>query len=573
MNSAAPTRNTPAWFLAAQLALAAALLAYFHGPTAARFIAHTWNPRVFSDDEVMHLPPIMRYSDPDLFPGDYIMDYFHRAYLPPGYKAVYWAGAKLDLDPRLTSKLLTYALLLVFFGAITATAVRLGGVMAGWFALATALAAKPYIHQIAGGLPRSFAAPLAALAMLALARDRPWLMAITVVLAALFYPPLVVCLGLALALYLLVPQRESARTEAWGWGRRLTVVGAAAVVAFAVSLPTMLGGRQYGGAINDRDLKQMPEAAPGGRRRDAHTIPFYRYSVWDQTAGWLKAPLAGQGGPYVAKAAARLQRLRTPASDAILGLGLAGFLVLFVRDPSARRVAALPAASIAAFVLAAALSPAFNQPNRQLIGLGAFAAVMIPAGLSAWPLLAHRLRDRAWARPAFVIVLAGAFLLIAGRRGDERSAYTKVQKHDAVHAFLGGLPRNALIAGWPDDEGVIDHVPLLSQRSVLVNWEAHVVFHRGYVMELRRRTNALLEAYFATDLQPLRELRDRFGVTHLVVELAHYGPTPPTYFPPFDQTAAELHANALEAGPITMTLRGSAVYDDGERFVLDLSGL
>ena len=51
---------------------------------------------------------------------------------------------------------------------------------------------------------------------------------------------------------------------------------------------------------------------------------------------------------------------------------------------------------------------------------------------------------------------------------------------------------------------------------------------------MRVRMRALIDAYFATSLEPVERLRDDHGVTHLLIERAHFGRRPPVYFKPFD---------------------------------------
>ena len=76
-------------------------------------------------------------------------------------------------DPRLLSKLLPYALLIVLIVAVGLTARRLGGSIAMWAAAAMCFASYYPLYRMTGGLPRSFAMPLLAVAACALAPAEP----------------------------------------------------------------------------------------------------------------------------------------------------------------------------------------------------------------------------------------------------------------------------------------------------------------------------------------------------------------------------------------------------------------
>ena len=83
----------------------------------------------------------------------------------------------------------------------------------------------------------------------------------------------------------------------------------------------------------------------------------------------------------------------------------------------------------------------------------------------------------------------------------------------------------------------------------------------------------LIDAYFAADLEPLRALRDRLGVTHLVIDRRHYE-SPPTYFRPFDQwTAQAFSAGRARGFEVRRRIAQAQVFDDGTLAVLDLSRL
>ena len=123
---------------------------------------------------------------------------------PVGYKVIYWLGSMV-LDPRPFSKILAYALLLVTVLFTSFSAARLGGFIAGWASAALLLVGGFWLTVVAGGLPRSFNPALAAIALYLLVTNRPWLLALMAPIAASFYPPISVVVGLATTILFLIP--------------------------------------------------------------------------------------------------------------------------------------------------------------------------------------------------------------------------------------------------------------------------------------------------------------------------------------------------------------------------------
>jgi hypothetical protein len=82
----------------------------------------------------------------------------------------------------------------------------------------------------------------------------------------------------------------------------------------------------------------------------------------------------------------------------------------------------------------------------------------------------------------------------------------------------------------------------------------------------------LIEAYFATSLEPILRLREEFGVTHLLLERSHFGRRPPGYFRPFGTL---INAKREEAQgkkyELPKLIRSAGVFSVGDHVLLDLS--
>jgi hypothetical protein len=196
--------------------------------------------------------------------------------------------------------------------------------------------------------------------------------------------------------------------------------------------------------------------------------------------------------------------------------------------------------------------------------------VLLPAGVASLARRLPRLRSAPFGVGAAVVVVVALVLLLLGGRGPDHTGIS-VSIPEEMHPFyefIAGLPVDARIAGWPT--GTVDAVPYLCARQTLLGYEVHQAFHQHYVEEMRRRTEALIDAYFATSVAPLQRLRREFGVTHLIVNRDHYQGTPPTYFLPFDERIANAFRIANGQPETLRQAPTAAVLEIGRAFILDL---
>ena len=178
--------------------------------------------------------PTYRYRDGALFRDDYIADYY-LAFNPKGFTQAYRLGVAW-LDPRTISRLLPYALLLATLGFVGVSAWGLGGPIAAWAAMALCLSSDLFLGRMMGGLPRAFGLPLLAMAGAALVLRRPGLLIAATLLGAAFYYPAAMLGGMALAAFLLLPERYGGLQPAWTWQRRVAILGASGAATVLVAL-------------------------------------------------------------------------------------------------------------------------------------------------------------------------------------------------------------------------------------------------------------------------------------------------------------------------------------------------
>ena len=102
--------------------------------------------------------------------------------------------------------------------------------------------------------------------------------------------------------------------------------------------------------------------------------------------------------------------------------------------------------------------------------------------------------------------------------------------------YIADLPEGSLLAGWPGHSRIIEGVPYWAAQPVLLSYELYAPFSVRIIHLLRPRMNAFIDAYFATELGPIRRLQDEFGVTHLIVNKRDYGKVPGLFQPFRDRT-------------------------------------
>lgn len=480
---------------------------------------------VVQDDARQHVFWMQRFGDPDLFPQDWIADYF-QSVAPPIYTGLYWLLSQVGLDPIVASKLLPPVLGLLITGlcyrfTLACLPLPIAGVLASVL-LNLSLWSRDDLNS---GTPRALVYPLLLGVMVAWVERRRWGVALgTLGLAGVYPQAGLVALG---ALALGVVQWRDRRIRwspdpcdwqlaAWGWGAGLLLL-----------LPYGWRDSPFGPVVTLAEARSLPEfqedaRSPffyadagkfwlGGKSSSLFPLKWLR-PVWTWAGllwpiaallaprwggRWLRErlPLWPQVGD---RAAAILTRF---VLSAMAWYGLA-FLVLFqLHLPGRYPVAVLRIAiAVAAGVMLPMLLDALAQPvwhwrrdptRRGLAGGGAAAIAAI-----ALLLMVH-LGGFPWWRDDFP------------NRNYTTSALPQ------VYAFLRQQPKDTLIAVLAP-EG--DNIPTFAGRSVLASREYAIPYHRGYYETFRDRLNDLLVAQYSGDRAQVQEFIERYGIDWWVLD-------------------------------------------------------
>ena len=140
---------------------------------------------------------------------------------------------------------------------------------------------------------------------------------------------------------------------------------------------------------------------------------------------------------------------------------------------------------------------------------------------------------------------------------------------------IAKVPKDAVVAGWP--LGPIRKMEYLTRRNAFLAGDTHQVLHFYFMVNMRKRMDALFDAYLSVNSMPLYRLRDEFKVTHLIVDTRNF--TDPdhelTYYAPWQE----------RIGPRLAEIRGkefvlnrklhnaAAIFEQKGLMLLDLSKL
>ncbi len=561
--------------LLAVLAAVAALEVVF-GPSLWAHLTRAANPDIVNDDARQQIYPFFRYEDFALFPNDFIGDYY-LACLPVGFRALYTVGA-WAFGAAPLSKVVPYALLAITLVATVLAARRIAGFGGGLIAAGLILSSGLFLARMSGGLPRAFGFPIVALTLLALIEGRPRLHAACVIAGAAFYPAAAVPAGLSLTLlFFFVPAVDRGAAQGWSRARRCKFLAGTALAAALLVAPTFIASRSYGPVIRAGDTRAFPESGPGGRYGPDDRAPFSGF--FRTVPEVLEATLVGAGEPLLPplrrwldadeqNGASKNERYGT-LLEGLLVLVLSGWAAIVQRSPGGRRLLCLPFAALIGYTVARAAAPHLYLPQRY---------VLLPVPLTAIVLLAtagagyvpRRAGERRPYLPPLAAALLGvtALLALGGRGSPKAGLQVELRPNEGIYAFARSQPESSLFAGFP--AGVANNIPYASRRPVLVSSETHQAFHAGYVLEMRRRTTAVVRALYAEDLAPLLALRRQWGVTHFYYRRSQSRGKALDYFRPFDEILRSAAARASGKPRVVESLQAARVFEQGDLVVLDL---
>ena len=561
------------------IALVILSLALVFGRALVDHIRLSANSFAFNDDARQQIYPFLARFQPGLFPNDYAARYY-LACFPLGFRAFYTLLASI-VDPILVSKVVPYLLFGVILVALGYASYRLSGWLGCWFTLAFTLSSPYFLARVMGGLPRGFGLALLACSLAALVHGRMRLLAVLTVLSAAFYAPGAVLGGLCLAaVTLLSASANHGDVASWSTRKRLLLVVVTMLSCVAVLIPTLLGSLAYGSTLGPSDVAAYPELGPEGRYGPEDRAPFDALprailkmlpeAFRGREATWLP-------GTYDWVSIIPSNPSTMPLLQwVMLGVGLVvcvGLVLQAYEDAAARRLLVLPIVASIAYLVATPLAPTLYLPQRYTAyTIPLVAVVGLPAACRTLANLAQGRNVRGWRSGIVVIGVCGATWLYTGGTGNRSAGLVQFEDGNAaIYQFVASTPPDTVFAAWPSE--LANNIPYFSHRSILMNAEVHQVFHTRYADEMRARTYALIDAYLAADVAPIRTLREQYGVRYLIVDERHFTAGVPPYFEPYNEririALAKINRNNGTSAALQLT-KSAVVFRDGPFVVLDL---
>lgn len=455
---------------------------------------------VVQDDARQHVFWMRRFLDSQLFLNDLIADYF-QSVAPAGYTLIYRIPALAGIDPILLSKLLPFGLGLIMTAFCFHVSLLLLPVPFAGFVASMLLNQSVWMkYDLSSGTPRAFAIPLLLVFSYFLLKRSLIPCCVTIALLGLIYPHMLFIASGVLVLRLVdwqagrlkLSDRQELRFCAIGLG-----------VAVLVLLPYAAQSSHFGPAITAAQAKISPEFQFKGR------APFFDYSgpvdfwLFSRGSGFFPRDLpplllAGWALPIV-----WLFRRRLPLATEITQIAVLPQLLL---------------ASLGMFLLAHALLFRLHLPSRYT-GFSLRMGLAIAAGLVIVTILNAVVRLRfGWVAVGLVIIALVFYPLLLDEFPHSRFV---TGKDRSLYEFLAQKPKETLVASLAPQ---VDNVPTFARRATLAGREYGVPYQVGYYHQIRDRAEQLIQAQYSPDLQPAKDLIQKYGVDFWVLERSAFTP-------------------------------------------------
>ncbi|MEG3907868.1 hypothetical protein Q5691_14015 [Microcoleus sp. w1-18aA5] len=458
---------------------------------------------IVQDDARQHVFWMMRFVDPELFPNDFIVNYF-QSVAPAGYSTLYKLAATVGIHPLFLHKILPLFLGLISTYYCFGLCLEMLPVpMTGFIASLLLNQHMWMTDDLASTTPRAFIYPIFLAFLYYLSRSSllPCLGAIALI--GLFYPPYALVAAGILVLRLLCWKNGGLCLSGDRTNYLFCTTGLGLI--FLVMLPYALDNSEFGPTYTAAEAKQMAEFAPGGRNA------FFRPNPKDY---WL----TGRGSGMFPKS------LFTPVTHCV---SLLFPLLLFLRSafPLANQIQSkiwlllqLFLASSAMFLAAHATIFKLYQPGRYtayslrfiVFLITAIALTLIIDGVGHWASKTATTFDVKNLVALITTAIIAVAVVLYPCLVEKFPTVGYVEgKMPALYKFFEQQPKDILIASIATDT---DHLPTFSQRSVLVAKEYAVPYQKGYYSKYRQRLNDLIRAQYTPDKVVLQSFINQYGV-------------------------------------------------------------
>ncbi len=402
------------------------------------------------------------------------------------------------------------------------------------FAFLLVLGLGVHWSVFSGGLSRAFGYPLFFAFLYYLLKGKNLVVAIVLILMALFYPPILL---LSLVAYGLTAIQQ----------RKFSLLVRNSIIPVVILLLSFVNKRNFGQMVSLREALFMPEFYSGGRVPVFRgTIPFTDslrdtlYSIFNYHTLGISSPLYSN---FIV----------------ILGVIALLFLLIYKKKLSMpKEIWNVAFASVICFVLAFVFFFYLYFPARYIVPASlVFIACAVSLGVDK---VAHqRYRQR--------IVVIAIFIVLLLLSVPKIHLSETLCDEEELYSFLSDLPKDTLIAAHPS---TADCIPLYSGRKVFVMAELSAGYHKKFYAEIKNRTLSFFDTYYSSRFADVQNFCAQFLVSHFVVDRKHftsnYLEKKKMYYEPFNTYLKNITANRTDFA--LAGYAGKKEFEKGDLFVV-----
>lgn len=523
------------------------------------------SPYIVQDDARQHIFWMQRFIDPDLFPQDWIANYF-QSVAPAGYKAVYQWMSVLGINPFLLHKILPIFLALITTVYCFGVCLQLLPIpMAGFLACLLLNQNLWMQDDIVSGTPVAFVYPLFLAFLYYLLRGSLIGVGSTIALLGLFYPQcMLVATGIAmLRLVSWQNRRWSLSKNRETYKISLVSLGVAGVILGSYAFKSS----EFGQVITATEAKQLPAFLPKG---------WSSFFSDNFTNFWLCGKRSGMIPSEWCVLTDRFFPLPIPP-QIFAGLSLQILLKYSTRFPLtqsiSKEIILLPQmafSSLIMFLMAHALIFKLHLPNRYtehslrvLMPLAAGVALTVildaifynlksissPLEASKNQKILRLSRFGSWGVCFifFVAIFGYPHLLPLKRFPFPNTRYIG-GGFPELYQFFEQQPKDIIIASLAEEA---NNLPSFAKRSILTGGEGYALpYHPQYYREIQQRTVDLITAQYSKNLSEVKRFIEKYGIDFWLLndpDLSVEGAGQNRWIQHYQPTASEA-INALKNG-------------------------
>jgi hypothetical protein len=490
------------------LALSLAVAVYFGGVTLFYVFQHDY---IVQDDARQHIVWLQQFVDPQLFPNDWIADYF-KAVAPLGFRWFYGTVAQIGIAPMVLAKLLPLILSCVTTIYLFLVSLKIFPIPFAAFLATLILNQQLWLNDdLTSATPRAFVYPIFTAFLYYLLNQKLLFCLISIAVQGLFFPQLVFVQVLILTFRLWHDDQHIWRFSKQQKNYIFWVAGTGA--ASLVLLPFALNLSEVGAVITAAQMRSMPEYGLAGRN-EYFGVNLFKFIFMGDSG--LRIPLfpsiilAGLGLPWLK---------RFPLADAI--------------SPHTKILTQTILASLLMYSFAHIFLMKIHFPNRYTyhtfrivlaIAAGIVLTILLEAAWRRWQQVRLQAHFSFRAKVLFSLTICFAFIVLFVPAIPPlflRFQGWVIGEAPVIYQHLANQPKDILIASLAQDA---NNLPAFSQRSTLVGREFSLPHHPKHYAQFQQRIINLLLAHYSADPLLIAQFINQYGIDFFLVEQTAFQP-------------------------------------------------